>query len=175
MSRKLLMLFILFVGVCLVTPAVCADPGAASASSPAFTPDRAVPKELFIRITYAPGGENLGTRDRFLPPGSSYEAYEATIRSALIEIAAAAGRPEHVARVQRETIMIVDNATLGGGRVFSTDSAVKIAQPDAVTEGTRHPPHNPGVHCTCSSLVCSSDVCGKFYCSGGCGGCNICG
>lgn len=162
---------LLILGTITVPNILMADP-------PAFTPNRAVPKESFIRITYAPGGEFLGSRDRFVPPGSPYEAYEATIRSALIEIAAAAGRPDQVARAQREAITIYDNTSLGGEQIFSTDSPTsgitKIADPGATTESAKRK-GGGNISCTCASLVCSADVCGRWHCSGGCGACNICG
>lgn len=145
-------------------------------------------------FNYWPDGVYLGARFKLVPAGATPEVRAAIAHAAKVEIATEHGRADLLERLMFESTRMVDKATFEAEMGFTPDSLVAasgiglstaptvssmvtpVEELNYSTERMRRPPRRGGGGpCTCSSLVCSADVCGKYYCSGVCGGCNLCG
>lgn len=180
----------LVVLVVLVIVGSFAVPSVATAAPPAASAKIDLPKTALVCINYWPDGQYLGVRFKLIPVGSSPEVYEAVNRATLIEIAAEHGRQDLVDTLMRDGVQITDKATFKAEAGFDPDTlfsaylaGVSTASPEvslvsdpgfSTDSGRRRPPRRP-IPCICSSLICDFTTCGKHYCSGGCGGCNLCG
>jgi len=197
MSRKLLMLFTLFVGICLVVPCAFAAPGSAKAATPTTVGLPHTDNGEPLCINYWPEGKYLGERWKFVSKDASPEEISAAYRAGMIEIAAEHGRADLVEKLMRAEVdvyFVPDRATFETEAGFAPPQLPSFMSTAAVesvlapvsevtpvedlgysTDSGRRRPPSRGVPCICSSHVCGFDVCGKTYCSGPCGGCGFCG